>query len=113
MQNIRVARTSVTQARYAGVRIGVGTGVADRLTGLDEQGRTVSRALSGGPVGRIDLEQLALDGTAVPALDILARTSATDNVTCSAVTANGQPIGDLACGGSRPAVSGAAQTCAR
>ena len=41
------------------------------------------------------------------------RTTAADNVVCTAVTANGQPIGDLACGGSQPAVSGASQTCAR
>ncbi len=113
VQNIRIARTTVTDAWGPGVRVGVGTGVSEALEGLRDNGVAVSRVYSGGAVRRIDLSSITMAGTASPALEVLARTTATDNVYCESITEGGRNISNAACGGSRPTVTGAVQACNR
>ena len=113
VQNIRIARTTVTEAWGAGVRLGVGTGEQETLMGDNDNGVPVVRTFSGGAVRRIDLTTIAMTATASPALQILARTTSTDNVFCEGLTEGGRAISSAACGGSRPAVTGTAQSCGR
>ncbi len=113
VQNIRIARTTVTDAWAAGVRVGIGTGDQETLVGDDANGVPVARTYSGGAVRRIDLTSIAMTGTASPALQILTRPSATDNVYCEGLTEGGRAVSSTACGGSRPTVTGSALSCSR
>lgn len=113
MQNISIARTTVTSAWAAGVRVGVGSGVTETLNGSDSAGRPLARLLTGGAVRRVELSNLTMTGTATPALEILARTTAADNVFCEGLTDGGRAVTDAACGGARPLVTGTTQTCVR
>lgn len=113
VQNIRVARSTITEAWAAGVRVGVGAGVTEMLEGTDQNGQLVNRLFSGGAVRRIDLSALAMVGTASPALEVLALTTAADNVYCEGLTESGRAVTSAACGGNRPVVTGTAQVCSR
>jgi len=113
MQNIRVTRTTVTDAWASGVRVGAGTGVAEALVGGDAEGRSVTRMFTGGAMRRIELSSIAMTGTASPALQILARTTGSDNIYCEGITDGGRVVADAACGGARPVVTGTTQSCLR
>lgn len=113
VQNIKVTRTTITDAWAAGVRVGVGSGTAEILKGPRDDGVTVSRSFSGGHVRRIELSAVAMTATASPALEILARTTATDNVYCESLTDSGRAISSAACGGARPQVTGSTVACVR
>ena len=113
MQNIRVTRTTVTDAWAAGVRVGAGSGVFEALGGSDAAGRSVTRLFTGGVVRRIELSAITMSGTASPALEILAPTTTSDNIFCEGLTEGGRALADVACGGARPVVTGATRSCLR
>jgi polygalacturonase len=113
MQNIRITRTTVTDAWASGVRVGVGTGVTEVLGGIDADGRPVTRQFTAGAMRRIELSSIAMSATATPALQILASTTSTDNIYCEGLTADARAATDAACGGARPVVSGTTQSCLR
>ncbi len=113
VQNIRITRTTVTDAWAAGLRVGVGAGVPEALEGSDAAGRTFSRTFTGDNVGRIELSAITMSGTASPAVEVLARTTNTDNVYCEGLIEGGRATTGAACGGARPVVTGSTRSCLR
>ena len=111
VQDVRVERNSITGTMANGVRIGEGTGVASTLTGTRSDGSSVSRAFSGGAVGRISLSGLALSETGARALAIKSRPTAANNVHCEGLTDQGAPLTDAACSGAAPSVTGSSMVC--
>ena len=113
VQNIRVNRTSIMDTLDAGVRVGVGTGESASYSATRQDGSVVTRTLTGGTTGRIDLSDIAMSGIGGAPLQILANTTNSDNVYCEGLTLNGLATTSPACGGSRPLVSGALRSCSR
>ena len=111
VDDILIAGNTVADTAFDGMRIGEGTGVADSMTGKLPDGRRASRAFTGGSVGRIGLSALSMMRTGAAGLAIKSRPTANYNVACEAVTLDGLPISNSACGGAKPAVTGSAMTC--
>lgn len=113
VQDLRITRNTVADTGASGVRVGEGTGVVSTLSGTRSDGTAITRAFSGGPVGRVELSSIDMSRTAAGALAIKNQPTLASNVYCDALSSDGQAISDPACGGAPPAVTGASKTCAR
>jgi hypothetical protein len=111
VQDVRLARNSVTDTGANGVRVGEGTGISSIISGKNASGTTVSRRYSGGSVGRIELTSIGVTRSASGAFAIKNQPSASYNVYCESLTNNGVAATPAACGGARPAVTGSTMTC--
>ncbi len=111
VKDVVIDSNSVTGTLGDGVRIGEGTGQVTTMTGVRADGATVSRASSGGFVGKVSLRTLALSNTGLKALEIKTQPTTDMNVHCEAVTSQGVALSNANCFGTAPAVSGSAMTC--